>query len=446
MQTHDPRVDRSRGAVYQAEDTVAGIMRRPHRMVRVGAEVLTLPAELQFGTLAGVQGYVDRVLGEPRTAAQYPGRGGVTVVARRGFRAATYRAGVIHVPAADPRGRWALTRTVVLHEVAHHLAGVPGHGPEFRRALVHLYEVHLGPAADLLRHLFEPIEALPDADVLGSAPVGSGAAQVRRVAALLAKATSTQSADEAEAYLAKAAMVAQRHSIDLAVAAMADDAARPEPTHRMVSIGEPRRALNKILVSLYLQIARAWSVTVDIGHGSTYVLGYGMPTDLDQVESVFATASTLMLTRAHEHVRAGAWKGSTYLPDGSRTPRPVTAAVARNAFCLGFIERLGQRLREAATAARGTPGGGAGSRAGAAVQPEWGRPGAASADDHVGLALRERDRAVAEYHRRASRARGSWRGSASAAGSAVSSRRAGRRAADEYGRRAIGGGHREIGP
>jgi putative metallohydrolase (TIGR04338 family) len=457
MQTQDPRVDRSRGAVYQAEDTVAGIMRRQHRVVRVGAEVLTLPAELQFGTLAGVQGYVDRVLGEPRTTAQYPGRGSVTVVARRGFRAATYSAGVIQVPAADPRGRWALTRTVVLHEVAHHLAGVPGHGPEFRRALIHLYEVHLGPAADLLRHLFEPIDALPDADVVGSAPASSGGdVQVRRVAALLAKATSTHSADEAEAYLAKAAMVAQRHSIDLAVAAMADDAARREPTHRMVTIGEPRRALNKILVSLYLQIARPWSVTVDIGHGSTYVLGYGMPSDLDQVESVFATASTLMLTRAHEHVRAGGWKGSTYLPDGSRTPRPVTAAVARNAFCLGFIERLGQRLREAATQARGTPadtggtgrtpGGGAGSRGGAMAQSEGGRPGPASADDRVALALRERDRAVTEYHRRASRARGSWRGSASAAGSAAASRRAGRRAAEEYGRRGIGGGGREIGP
>ena len=59
MTNQDPRVDRSRGAVYQAEDSVASVMRRPHRMVRVGSSVVTLPEEVRFGSLAAIQGFVD---------------------------------------------------------------------------------------------------------------------------------------------------------------------------------------------------------------------------------------------------------------------------------------------------------------------------------------------------------------------------------------------------
>lgn len=440
MQTLDPRVDRSRGAVYQAEDTVASVMRRPHRSVRIGTAVVTLPPEVRFGALPAIQSFVDAVLAEPQTAARYPGRGPVAVLSRRGYRAATYSAGEIHIPAADPRGRWALSRAVVLHEVAHHLAGVPGHGPRFRSALVHLYELHLGAAAELLRHLLAPLDQLPDPEGRMRACDDAADEQLRRVSALLAKATSTDSAEEAEAYLAKAAIVAQRHSIDLAVAAMAGGEAHQAPTHRMVTIGEPRRALNKLLVSLFVEIARSWSVTVDIGHGSTYVLGYGMPGDLDQVESVFATASAMMVGRAHEHVRSGAWRGTTYVPSGMCAARPVTAGVARNAFCLGFIERLGHRVREAAESAR--------AAAAAPVEAEGDRTGAPEAGphpDHVALALRERDRAVTEYYRGVSTARGSWRRSATSAGSAVASRRAGRRAAEEYGRRGIPSPRRAIG-
>jgi hypothetical protein len=208
----------------------------------------------------------------------------------------------------------------------------------------------------------------------------------------------------------------------------------------MLTIGAPRRALNTLLVSLYLQVARPWSVKVDIGHGSTYVVGYGMPGDLDQVEAVFATASTLMVTRAQEHVRSGTWRGTEYRIPGRSGTRPVTAAVARNAFCLGFVERLGERLVQSARAAR----------AEVVAREDRPRAGAAGVGGAVGgasveLALRARDLAVSEYHRGTTRARGTWRGSGSAAGSAAASRRAGHRAAEEYGRHGLGPGRRAIG-
>jgi putative metallohydrolase (TIGR04338 family) len=441
MANQDPRIDRSRGAVYQAEDSVAAVMRRAHRAVRVGSSVVTLAEEVRFGSLEAIQGFVDAVLADATGSGQFPDRGPVVVEVRRGFRMATYSQGRIHIPAADPRGRWALTRSVVLHEVAHHLTGVPGHGRTFRRTLIALYDRHIGPgAAELLRHLFAPIDSVPE---LADSEVGP-TEQVRRVAALLAKAESTASAEEAEAYLAKAALVAQRHSVDMAVAAMTTDAPATGPTHRMLTIGEPRRALNKILVSLLVVTARAWSVRVDIGHGSTYVLVYGMPADLDRVEAVFATASAMMLTRAQEHVRSCVWQGTTYHPPEGGPSRPVTASVARNAFCLGFIHRLGANLGEAARQARAGAGAesgvrqGAGAHDGPALDP-------ASGSDRVDLALRARDLAVNDYHRATSRARGTWRGSASGAATAARSRRAGERAADEFGRSGVAGGRRAIG-
>jgi putative metallohydrolase (TIGR04338 family) len=442
MANQDPRVDRSRGAVYQAEDSVASVMRRAHRAVRVGPSVVTLPEEVRFGSLAAIQGFVDAVLADATGSGQFPDRGPVVVEVRRGFRMATYSQGRIHIPAADPRGRWALTRSVVLHEVAHHLTGVPGHGRAFRRTLVALYDRHIGPgAAQLLGHLLAPIDAVPD---VAEAEPGPDE-QVRRVAALLAKAESTASAQEAEAYLAKAALVAQRHSVDMAVAAMRPDAHPEGPTHRMLTIGEPRRALNKILVSLMVATARAWSVRVDIGHGSTYVLVYGMPADLDRVEAVFATASAMMLTRAQEHVRSAVWQGTTYRAPEGGPARPVTASVARNAFCLGFIQRLGANLDDAARQARAGAGAESGVREGS-VAHDGPALDPASGSDRVDLALRARDLAVNDYHRATSRARGTWRGSASGAATAARSRRAGERAADEFGRRGVAGGRRAIGP
>lgn len=424
MQHQDPRVDRSRGAVYQAEDSVARIMRSQRRAVRVGRTVVTLPAEVRFGSLEAVQRFADQVVEHPASTSRHPGRGPVTVEVRRGFRAATYQDGRIRIPAADPRGRWAMTRSVVLHECAHHLAASPGHGRAFRDALAHLYELHLGEgAALLLRHLLAPLDDLPE-------PVAADGA-VRRVAALLAKAESTTSQEESEAYLAKAALVAQRHSIDLAVAAWSAGSDAGAPTHRMLSIGAPRAPLNTHLVSLLLAVARAWDVPVDIGHGSTYVLLYGMPGDLDQVESMYVTASTLMAARAQEHVRGDSWRGTSYVPASGQPPRPVTATVARNAFCLGFVHRLGERLAATAGTAR--------AQAEPAVSGAGGRAGS------VALALRARDLAVTDYYRRTSRARGRWRSTSSGAGSAAGSRRAGARAAEEYGRPGLPSGARAVG-
>lgn len=464
--TADPRIDRSRSAVYLAEDDVARALDSPVRRFQLGGRLLTLPAPLHFGTVAAMQEYTDSVLADPATRAAYPAVAPVRVVPTRGFRLASYLDGVIRIPARDRRGQWAMRDTVLLHEIAHHLAPGAGHGPSFRTALVALYESQLGEGpALLLQRGFAHLEGLPDPDT--AAPSGGGD-QLRRVAALLAKAESTAHQEEAEAYLARAAMIAQRHSIDLAVAALGAAKAPETPTHRMISIGEPRRAFNTRLVSLLSHIAHTWSVKVNIGPSSSYVLVFGMPSDLDQVESVYATASTMMVTHAEAHVRGGSWRGSTYLASDHRR-KPVTAGVARNAFALGFTERLAERLvqsqqqasREASAAhgrpgrgpgtGPGTPSGGdtAGTASGVAAPGAGGlpAPGGPGSDQEraVAEALQRRAAEVTRYYRRTSTARGTWRGGTSMAWSAAGSREAGNRAAELYGAKRLDGQRRALG-
>ena len=112
--------------------------------------------------------------------------------------------------------------TVLLHELAHHLADGTGTVRLPRGAGPALPGPRPPGRGALLARGFEHLEGLPDPD---ADPPGRHDDQLRRVAALLAKAESTTHPEEAEAYLARAAILAQRHSIDLAVAALS--ASRP---------------------------------------------------------------------------------------------------------------------------------------------------------------------------------------------------------------------------
>lgn len=320
-----------------------------------------------------------------------------------------------------------MAQTVVLHELAHHLSGGSGHGSHFREALVHLYSLHLGaPTAELLQTFFQPLADLPEERRQSESDPA-----LRRVGALLAKATATQSEAEAQAYLSKATIIAAKHSVDLAVAALdlqGQGAGRPEPTHRMVTVGRPGAQSNKMLVELFVRLARNFGIAVDIGPRSTYLLAYGLPIDLDHLEAIFAAATAVMITQAGDHVRTGQWRGQQYAArdrDGRVVTRPVTARVARNAFYIGFIERV---------SAGAVGSGGHGGRDRNAT-PAAGQPDATRQE----LALRHKEVMIRDYHRRTTRARGTWRGSATTAGAAAGSRRAGQRAGEAFGRSGLPG-------
>lgn len=226
-----------------------------------------------------------------------------------------------------------------------------------------------------------------------------------RIAALLAKAERTDIEAEAEAYLMKAQQLATLASVDLAMARArtARREARQRPESRTTTIGEKGRRANPHLVSLFISIAHANDAQVDVASNSTYVIGYGMPADLDVVETMFGSLAVHMVHASQGYVTAGTWRGETYVAQvatrrrGER--RPHTAQTARAAFYRAYVVRIAERLTQAREEAL--------ARlprlevAAGAVVPR--------AVDGA-MVLRQKATEVHAFHAQASRARGSWGG------------------------------------
>ena len=248
-------------------------------------------------------------------------------------------------------------------------------------------------------------------------------ATLERIGALLAKAERTDNEAEADAYLMKAQQLATLASVDLAVARarIAKREARQQPESRTTTIGEKGRRANPHLITLYVAIAHANDAQVDVASNSTYVIGYGMPSDLDVVETIYASLAVHMVHAGQAYVATRIWEGETYLATvRGRRPqrRPHTAQTARAAFYRAYVARIGERLAQA--------------REDALARVDAGAPGAApAAGAGTGaLVLREKAAEVRSFHAQQSRARGSWGGYAGGVrGASGSASEAGRTAA-----------------
>jgi hypothetical protein len=251
------------------------------------------------------------------------------------------------------------------------------------------------------------------------------------IAALLSKAERTDNPHEAEAYLAKAQHLATLRSVDLAMvrARTAKAQRRTAPTNRTVTVGEAGKRANTHLVSLFVAVAHANEVKVDVARNSTYVIAYGMPDDIDVVETLWGSLAHQMVEAAQRYLDAGAWRGETYtavvkhrvgrwsVPLAEQ--RPHTRQTARAAFYRGFVQRIGARLEQA--------------RAAALHEVHADEPASAAAEtapSGAALVLRAKHEEVQAFYREQSAARGSWGGyRGAAAGDNGSATGAGRAAA-----------------
>ena len=225
-------------------------------------------------------------------------------------------------------------------------------------------------------------------------------ATLDRIAALLAKAERTDNEAEADAYLMKAQQLATLASVDLAVARArtARREARQQPESRTTTIGEKGRRANPHLIALYVAVAHANDAKVDVAANSTYVIGYGMPGDLDVIETIFASLAVHMVHTGQAFVAGRTWAGETYMaaaPRGQRRQRrPHTAQTARAAFYRAYVERISERLEHA--------------RAEALAHVTRTQPRAEAAGG--ALVLRQKAAEVRSFHQQESKARGSWGG------------------------------------
>lgn len=235
---------------------------------------------------------------------------------------------------------------------------------------------------------------------------------LQRIAALLAKAERTDNAAEAEAYLAKAQALATTASIDLAFARAAQPGPRAQPETRTLTIGERGKRANKHFIALFVAIAHNNDAHVDVASDSTFVIAYGMPSDLDIAEQLFMSISVHMTRSAQDWINSGVWRGETYVSARTRRRQAHNVQTARAAFSIAYVDRIAERLAGARAQAR---------EADARVHETAGA-----------LVLREKSAEIDDFHRRTSAARGRWggysgavrdrRGAAAQAGRAAASR------------------------
>ena len=143
-------------AVYAAEDQWSALMDRGGTVDFFGSRI-DLPTQRRFGDIGSIRQYVDAVLALGPVVDQVPDAGPVAVRERSGQTRAHYEPGTCTI-AIPVRTMWAARESVILHEIAHHLAcGAmragsrrAWHGPDFRRTLCALVEAVMGEQAALV--------------------------------------------------------------------------------------------------------------------------------------------------------------------------------------------------------------------------------------------------------------------------------------------------------
>ena len=272
-----------------------------------------------------------------------------------------------------------------------------------------------------------------------------------RIAALLRKAEGTDNEHEADAYLQAAQRLATLASVDLAVARSHTDRKerRAVPTQRSIVIGESGKRGLRTYVQLFLAIGRANNLTCDIARDSSRVYAFGFDTDIDMVETLYASLVVQMVRASDGYIKSGDYAKELVTKrvpvESGRTDRwgrpnrgyqwvdrPVHATTARINFQQAFAGRIGERLKAARQ------------------ETEQQVVAQASVDERSGveLVLRNKEVELVNHYKANSTARGSWGGNLATAGYSERSSRAGDRAGQLSrlgGERAIGGQRTGIG-
>ena len=167
------------------------------------------------------------------------------------------------------------------------------------------------------------------------APAGDAADErmLSKIRALLAKAESTEFAEEAEALSTRAQELMAKYSIDHALLA-AKAGEKEEPSGRRIAVDNPYESPKTSLLNVVADANRCRAIwSKDVG----LVTVVGFPADLDAVELLF----TSLLVQANTAMLRAGGKKDSY--GRSRT------RAFRQSFLISYAIRVGERFAEATT-------------------------------------------------------------------------------------------------
>lgn len=299
-----------------------------------------------FSEIDDVAAYVAKVLGHLGRDADE-----IHVVEGQGGQKAHYSYGLrqITMPTRRKGGAWSMNSAVVLHEMAHHLAGpVAGHKQKFRLAFVRLLE-DLGQVENA-----RLLQACYEAHGLGVLGVETTEATIGRIGKILRQAEAASTEAERATFLAKAQEMATRHSVTLATARahQAKTEERTAPVARTYQFAEPRQRGLTQLVHLIMGIGSANSVKFTIFGSNNGVTLYGFVEDIDLTIALFESIRVQMVTDCEKYLATDDWRGERVWSERHWEYRPITKITARIAFNDAYQVRIGRRLGEAQRAVR----------------------------------------------------------------------------------------------
>lgn len=247
-----------------------------------------------------------------------------------------------------------------------------------------------------------------------------------QIGQLIAVADATTHEDEKQVAWQRAQKLMSRYSIDLAEAraAVAKNQKREQPIQKHVVLGERGQRALAYYVELFTTIARNNDVKCNIAHNSTYVIAFGFPSDIELVETLYASTILSMVQLGDAFLKEGSYKNDIQTLDvKKRRPnpwytgysdepkyeyywvverKPVSGMTARQNFYAGFCSRIGSRLREARQEAIKERDVELGVSEENSAQPVG-----------TALVLKEKALEVADFYKQTSNAKGSYRGSRS---------------------------------
>lgn len=240
-----------------------------------------------------------------------------------------------------------------------------------------------------------------------------------KLAKILAQAENASTAEEAATYMKKAQALATTNAIDLAVARQhtAKKELREQPTHKAITIGQPRKNNNARLVNLFIAVADNNDVKVNIATNSTFVVAFGMPSDIEVVEVLYASLLYQMTEAANAWMKTGEYKQEkvwrkVHKKDawGYRyedyEERALDGRTARANFYDAFTGRIRSRLRESRQEALEE------SKENTYIVPTTGEDGVEyEIEVSAELVLFDKKKEIGAYYEKASTAKGSWKGS-----------------------------------